>query len=48
MEDLVVPLTSSQSFIVRLPSAKKVVGSEVLETQHEEDGNYKSYKSVSF
>ena len=42
------PVKSSQSIIVRLPNGKKVVGSEVLETQHEEDGNYKIYKSVSF
>ena len=48
MEDLVVPLISSQSIIVRLPNGKKVVGPEVLKTQHEEDGNYKSYNSVSF
>ena len=42
------PVKSSQSIIVRLPNGKEMVGSEILETQHEEDGNYKAIRSVNF
>ena len=47
-QDLVVPVIGGQPHIVRLPNGKEMVGSEILETQHEEDGNYKAIRSVNF